>query len=102
MDRPATLMGQPPLAAPAWQPPTDSIDNRNEPAMLSDRERIAFDLNDLVIKRIFSVGLWLQATAARADDAQLALRIQNAIDELDGVISDIRTTVFSTEGHGSR
>ena len=71
--------------------------------MLADRERIAFDLNDLVIRRIFAAGLALQSTAASAGDPQLARRIQTAIDELDGVISDIRTTVFSLEGRrGSR
>jgi signal transduction histidine kinase len=75
----------------------DQEHDHEELAMLADRERIAVDLNDRVIRRIFAAGLALQSTAAGAGDPQLALRIQTAIDELDGVISDIPTTIFGLE-----
>jgi len=72
--------------------------DHEELAILADRRRIAVDLNDLVIRRIFAAGLALQSTAAIAEDPQVTLRIQTSIDELDGVISDIRTTIFGLEG----
>ena len=75
----------------------DHEHDHEELAILADRERIAVDLNDLVIRRIFAAGLTLQSTAASAGDPELALRIRTAVDELDGVISDIRTTIFDLE-----
>jgi PAS domain S-box-containing protein len=64
-------------------------------ALLDDRERIARDLHDTVIQRLFAVGLALQGALLSAPDAKLQERIELAIDEIDGTIRDIRTAIFS-------
>jgi two-component system sensor histidine kinase DevS len=64
----------------------------------SDRERIGRDLHDLVIQRIFAAGLALQGAAILIKPPEAARRISAAIDELDTVIRDIRTTIFAL-GH---
>lgn len=65
-----------------------------ELSLLTDRERIAADLHDLVIQRVFSVGLGLQSVAARLRSPELAARMNGFVNELQDVISDIRTTIF--------
>lgn len=65
---------------------------------MADRERIAFDLHDLVIQRLFAAGLVLKSTANITLDPQIARRLDRVIDELDGTIVDIRTTIFAL-GH---
>jgi len=64
-------------------------------ALVDDRERIARDLHDTVIQRLFAVGLSLQGALGAATDERLAERIEIAIDEIDGTIRDIRTAIFS-------
>ena len=63
-------------------------------AVLRDRERIARDLHDKVIQRLFAVGMGLQATARHSDSASTSDRLVEAVDELDGIISEIRGTIF--------
>lgn len=62
-------------------------------AVLEDRERIARDLHDVVIQRLFATGLHLQSTTrlARPD---IATRISSAVDDLDTTIRDIRSAIF--------
>jgi signal transduction histidine kinase len=76
--------------------------DHEELAILADRERIAFDLHDLVIQRIFAAGLALQSTAAAAEDPQVTRRLEDVVTELDATISDIRTTIFALEHHRDR
>jgi PAS domain S-box-containing protein len=64
-------------------------------ALVDDRERIARDLHDTVIQRLFAVGLSLQGALAAVTDAMTADRLETAIDEIDGTIRDIRTAIFS-------
>ena len=64
-------------------------------ALVDDRERIARDLHDTVIQRLFAVGLSLQAALASVSDPKTTERIETAIDEIDGTIRDIRTAIFS-------
>lgn len=66
-----------------------------ELALVDDRERIARDLHDTVIQRLFAVGLSLQGALARASEPAAAERIELAIDEIDGTIREIRTAIFS-------
>jgi PAS domain S-box-containing protein len=68
---------------------------REELALADDRERIARDLHDTVIQRLFAVGLSLQGALVRSDDEPTKARIELAIDEIDATIRDIRTAIFS-------
>ncbi|HUO37649.1 MAG TPA: GAF domain-containing protein [Mycobacterium sp.] len=69
-------------------------DDARELALLTDRERIAHDLHDQVIQRLFSAGLNLQTTIAYCHSAVIAQRLNQTIDELQGIIDHIRTTIF--------
>ncbi len=62
--------------------------------VLDDRDRIARDLHDRVIQRIFAVGMTLQGVARMPDPAQAGTRIDKAVDELDATIAEIRSTIF--------
>lgn len=66
-----------------------------ELALVDDRERIARDLHDTVIQRLFAVGLSLQGALTRAASDPVAERIQLAVDEIDVTIRDIRSSIFA-------
>jgi two-component system, NarL family, sensor histidine kinase DevS len=59
-----------------------------------ERERIARDLHDTVLQRLFGLGLDLQALEMQAPTA-ITGRITNAVDEIDRVVREIRTLVFT-------
>jgi signal transduction histidine kinase len=59
-----------------------------------ERDRIARDLHDHVIQRLFAAGLSLQAAAGRVDDEPLRQRLRQVVDQLDDTVRDIRTTIF--------
>ena len=67
---------------------------RRELDVLADRDRIAADLHDHVIQRLFAVGLGLQSAQRRARDPDVAGRVSDAVDQLDQVVREIRTTIF--------
>ncbi|GAB3529523.1 two-component system sensor histidine kinase [Phytohabitans suffuscus] len=69
-------------------------DEREQLLLLEDRERIARDLHDVVIQRLFATGLQLQTTAQLAHRPDVTQRISNAVDDLDTTIRDIRTAIF--------
>jgi signal transduction histidine kinase len=62
----------------------------------SDRERIARDLHDLVIQRVFGAGMRLSSILPSVDDTTAAT-LHEVVAELDAVISDIRTTIFDLQ-----
>jgi signal transduction histidine kinase len=62
--------------------------------VLEDRERIARDLHDVVIQRLFATGLQLQTSATMALRPEVASRINAAVDQLDTTIRDIRAAIF--------
>jgi two-component system, NarL family, sensor histidine kinase DevS len=64
--------------------------------VMGDRERIARDLHDRVIQRIFAAGLTLQGTVAMTRPAA-AERIQAVVDELDAAIAEIRQAILALE-----
>jgi signal transduction histidine kinase len=64
--------------------------------LVEDRERIARDLHDTVMQRLFAAGLTLQG-AQRVADPGVGERMQQAIDDIDTVIRDIRTTIFELQ-----
>ncbi len=69
----------------------------SELAMASDRERIARDLHDTVIQRLFATGLSLQSALPLAQDVEMQSRITEAISDLDATIRQVRTTIFALE-----
>ena len=66
-------------------------------AALEDRDRIARDLHDHVIQRLFAVGLGLQGMAEKANESAIRARLAQAVEELDETISQIRTTIFDLQ-----
>ena len=64
-------------------------------ALLEDRGRIARDLHDHVIQRLFGAGLSLQAVAGAVTDPALRGRISQQVDTLDAAIAEIRTAIFT-------
>jgi signal transduction histidine kinase len=71
-------------------------------AVASDRDRIARDLHDRVIQRIFGVGLGLQSTLRRLDDETIRDRLAGYVDDLDATVAEIRTTIFSLQSDADR
>ncbi|GAA3811787.1 GAF domain-containing sensor histidine kinase [Nocardioides panacisoli] len=70
-------------------------DDQQRLVMLEDRDRIGRDLHDLVIQRLFAVGLGLQGTGRLADRPEVAERLERAVDDIDATIKDIRRTIFA-------
>ncbi|MBW0011730.1 MAG: GAF domain-containing protein [Mycobacterium sp.] len=62
--------------------------------LLAERERIAHDLHDHVIQRLFAAGMDLQGTLARARSPEVADRLNRTLDDLQTIIEEIRTTIF--------
>jgi signal transduction histidine kinase len=77
----------------AWQLATSQRRMR-ELDVLTDRDRIARDLHDHVIQRLFAVGLALQGTIPRARSAEVQQRLSECVDDLQEVIQEIRTAIF--------
>jgi signal transduction histidine kinase len=71
-----------------------AISDRQELMLVSDRDRIARDLHDLVIQRLFATGLQLQGARRNAVSDEVRERIDAAVADLDVTIRDIRSTIF--------
>ncbi|WP_335992102.1 GAF domain-containing sensor histidine kinase [Glycomyces sp. MUSA5-2] len=69
--------------------------DRERLVVFRDRDRIGRDLHDLVIQRLFATGLQLQSIVHLVDAPEAAARINSAVDEIDGAISDLRAAIFS-------
>ncbi len=66
-------------------------------ALYGDRDRIARDLHDLVIQRLFATGMRLDSVAGRIEDAPARERVLAAVEDLDGTIREIRTAIYSLQ-----
>lgn len=64
-------------------------------ALFEDRDRIGRDLHDLVIQRLFALGLGLESLARSTSDPAATARLATAVDDLDETIKDIRRTIFA-------
>lgn len=84
-------------AALAWQLAASQRQKR-ELDVLADRDRIARDLHDHVIQRLFAVGLTLQGAIPRAKSSDVQRRITDCVDDLQEVITEIRTAIFDLHG----
>lgn len=73
-----------------------------ELAVFHDRDRIARDLHDLAIQRLFATGITLQSATRLIDRPEAAERVGRAVDDLDDTIRIIRSTIFGlrTTGDG--
>jgi two-component system, NarL family, sensor histidine kinase DevS len=71
-------------------------------AVLEDRERIARELHDNVIQRLFAAGMTLQTTLPLSTRDEVTNRITRAVDEIDDTIRDIRRTIFALEAQSRR
>jgi signal transduction histidine kinase len=69
-------------------------------AILQDRDRIARDLHDLVIQRLYATGMSLQGAMPLLSRAEAASRVSNAVDALDETIREIRSAIFSLQARG--
>ncbi|AEH08826.1 MULTISPECIES: sensor histidine kinase [Protofrankia] len=74
--------------------------DRDRIAVLEERDRIARDLHDHVIQRIFATAIGLQGLVSRTGEAQQGDRLTSYIDDLDETIGQIRTTIFQLRRRG--
>jgi len=68
-------------------------------ALLEDRDRIARDLHDLAIQRLFATGMTLQSAMRFAEHPKATERLMRAVDDLDATIKIIRSTIFGLRAH---
>jgi signal transduction histidine kinase len=69
-------------------------DHARRLTIVAERERIAHDLHDHVIQRLFAAGMDLQGTVARARSPEVVDRLNRTLDDLQTIIEEIRTTIF--------
>jgi signal transduction histidine kinase len=69
--------------------------------VLTDRDRIARELHDHIIQRLFAVGLAMQATLPLARSPDVQRRISASVDDLQDVVRDIRTAIFDLHAEPS-
>ncbi|MEU3793986.1 GAF domain-containing sensor histidine kinase [Streptomyces fructofermentans] len=72
-----------------------------EVAVLKDRDRIARDLHDLAIQRLFATGMTLQSAGRFIEHPEASERVVRAVDDLDETIKIIRSTIFGLRSHDS-
>lgn len=73
---------------------TQALEDRHQLAVISDRDRIARDLHDVVIQRLFAAGLQLHSAVTTTADPALRERLESTVRDLDQTIRDIRGTIF--------
>ncbi|MEX0984158.1 MAG: GAF domain-containing sensor histidine kinase [Actinomycetota bacterium] len=62
--------------------------------VMEERERIAKELHDGVIQALFAVGMGLQGASGNASDPEMARRLENAANDIDHTIRDLRNYIF--------
>ena len=77
----------------------DARADQQRVVLLEDRDRIARDLHDHVIQRLFAAGLTVQSVAAGLRGDDLAERLERVVSGIDETIRQIRTSIFELRGH---
>ncbi|MFD5423552.1 GAF domain-containing protein [Streptomyces sp. NPDC127069] len=81
----------------------DAQHDREQLAVYEDRDRIARDLHDLVVQRLFATEMMLESTRRRSsnapsgDVADVGDELSRAVDELDSTIQEVRTAIFALQ-----
>ncbi|MEU3404194.1 GAF domain-containing protein [Streptomyces sp. NPDC006670] len=81
----------------------DAQHDREQLAVYEDRDRIARDLHDLVVQRLFATEMMLESTRRRSsnapagDGADVGDELSRAVDELDSTIQEVRTAIFALQ-----
>ena len=65
--------------------------------LAEDHDRLARDLHDTVIQRLFAAGLSLQAVAAMSGDEAIRIRLATTVDDLDATIRELRNAIFALQ-----
>lgn len=68
-------------------------------AVFEDRDRIAKDLHDLVIQRLYATGMSLQGATSLITSPEVAERVSRSVDALDDTIREIRSAIFALQTH---
>ncbi|HEY0167271.1 MAG TPA: GAF domain-containing protein [Jatrophihabitans sp.] len=76
----------------------DARSDQQRVILLEDRDRIARDLHDHVIQRLFAAGLSLQSLQTRERDPATAAKLEQVVTDLDDTIRQIRTSIFDLRG----
>ena len=90
----------PELGEASTQPTPDPSPGRADDSakvilrVVQDRDRVAEDMNDLVVHRLFSVGLVLETALGLMGGHPGAVKVHEAVGELDLAIRDVRNVVF--------
>ena len=98
LDMAETFAGQAAIALEL----SDARADQQRLGVLVDRWRIAGDLHDHVIQRLFAAGLSLQSIASTVNDEIIEQRLTRTVDELDETIRQIRSTIFALREDSSR
>ncbi|THA54187.1 GAF domain-containing protein [Streptomyces sp. A1136] len=79
----------------------DAQHDREQLAVYEDRDRIARDLHDLVVQRLFATEMMLESTKKRSASAAagdtIGAELGRAVDELDSTIQEVRTAIFALQ-----
>ncbi|WP_179887550.1 GAF domain-containing protein, partial [Streptomyces sp. ms184] len=76
----------------------DAQADREQLAVYEDRDRIARDLHDLVVQRLFATEMMLESTRRRAaPEEESGVLLGRAVDELDSTIQEVRTAIFALQ-----
>jgi integral membrane sensor domain MASE1 len=71
--------------------------NRNRMAVLADRYRIATQLHDTVLQRLFGVGTALETAVATSQRSENRQRLERVVDELDATVNELALAIYQVE-----
>ncbi|MFR0352414.1 GAF domain-containing sensor histidine kinase [Streptomyces sediminimaris] len=75
----------------------DAQHSRERLAVCEDRDRIARDLHDLVVQRLFATGMMLESTQRRSAGDEVRSILSRAVDELRSTVQEVRTAIFALQ-----